>query len=257
MNILAPHLGIKLPLFWLSTFLGIFAVSVIHTTIGEKLDEMTSPADFRLFTFRNALLLGGVSVAVLVPVVLKRRSGAEPLEEATPGAGRVRLEGEEGPLRSGSRSLMGRRRLDDDADDGDDDELPPVRMRGAIAGFSSRSSKRGGADQEALLEDDADSDGRPGSRGSMDGADTDEESLPGFDDRREQGPRRTRPASGTYSHSSRGPSGTFGSTKAGRVLGLAGPGNVNPRSHSHAHANGGASITDSLSGLWSKVTGRE
>lgn len=218
---------------------------------------MTSPADFRLFTFRNALLLGGVSVAVLVPVVLKRRSGAEPLEEATPGAGRVRLEGEEGPLRSGSRSLMGRRRLNEDADDEDDDELPPVRMRGAIAGFSSRSSKRGGADQEALLEDDADSDGRPGSRGSMDGADTDEESLPGFDDRREQGPgpRRSgsRPASGTYSHHS----GAFGSTKAGRVLGLAGPGNVNPRSQSHSHANGGASITDSLSGLWTKVTGRD
>lgn len=40
-NILAPHLGIKIPLFWVSTFFGIFAVSVIHTTIGEKLDQMS------------------------------------------------------------------------------------------------------------------------------------------------------------------------------------------------------------------------
>jgi hypothetical protein len=40
-NILAPHLGIKVPLFWVSTFFGIFAVSVIHTTIGEKLDQMS------------------------------------------------------------------------------------------------------------------------------------------------------------------------------------------------------------------------
>ncbi|PWN30736.1 hypothetical protein BDZ90DRAFT_216408, partial [Jaminaea rosea] len=75
-NILAPHLGIGIPLFWFSTFCGIFAVSVIHVTIGEKLDQMASPADFNLFTWRNALLLGGVCVAVLVPVVLRKRSGA-------------------------------------------------------------------------------------------------------------------------------------------------------------------------------------
>ena len=40
-NVIAPHLGIGLLPFWVSTFLGILGVSVIHTTIGEKLDQMS------------------------------------------------------------------------------------------------------------------------------------------------------------------------------------------------------------------------
>ncbi|PWN36188.1 uncharacterized protein FA14DRAFT_107597, partial [Meira miltonrushii] len=73
-NIMAPHLGIGIPLFWTSTFFGIFAVSVIHVTIGEKLDQMTSADDFHLFSFRNVLLLGGVIAAVLTPVIIKKYS---------------------------------------------------------------------------------------------------------------------------------------------------------------------------------------
>ncbi|KEP52659.1 SNARE associated protein [Rhizoctonia solani 123E] len=35
-NVLCPHVGIGIPRFWISTFLGIMGVSVIHTTIGGK-----------------------------------------------------------------------------------------------------------------------------------------------------------------------------------------------------------------------------
>lgn len=85
-NILAPHLGIGIPLFWISTFGGVFAVSVIHTTIGEKLDQMTSADDFNLFSLRNILLLTGVCIAVLLPVFIKRFSKVDALEGDSHGA---------------------------------------------------------------------------------------------------------------------------------------------------------------------------
>ncbi|KAH8117813.1 hypothetical protein DFH11DRAFT_1504137 [Phellopilus nigrolimitatus] len=78
-NVLAPHLRIGIPVFWVSTFLGILGVSVIHTTIGGGLDEMTSAADFHLISWRNGLGLSAVVVGVLIPVglryVLARRVG--------------------------------------------------------------------------------------------------------------------------------------------------------------------------------------
>ena len=78
-NVLAPHLGVRILPFWISTWLGIFGVTVIHTTIGSGLDEMTSPSDFHLFSLRNALGLGAIILGALVPVglryVLKRRTG--------------------------------------------------------------------------------------------------------------------------------------------------------------------------------------
>src|ERR1700722_20146517 len=52
-NILCPHLGIGLVPFWLSTFLGVLGVSVILTTIGGGLDDMTSEDDFHLISWRN------------------------------------------------------------------------------------------------------------------------------------------------------------------------------------------------------------
>ncbi|CAO1629673.1 unnamed protein product [Sympodiomycopsis kandeliae] len=169
-NILAPHLGIKLPLFWISTFFGIFAVSVIHTTIGEKLDQMTSPADFQLFTLRNALLLGGVCIAVMIPVLVRKRSSfaGDPLENQE---GQVRLDGSEGTLPSSNREnsrsrLLGRSR----SDDSDDDELPPVRMRGAISGLSHSRQE----DQPLSAEEEERS-----NRSSLD----DNDSFRGFEDR--------------------------------------------------------------------------
>ncbi|SPO48399.1 uncharacterized protein PSANT_06088 [Moesziomyces antarcticus] len=91
-NIMAPHLGIGVGTFWLSTCGGIFAVSVIHTTIGEKLDQMTSPDDFHLFSWRNMLLLVGVAAAVLLPVLIKKTQ--QPLE-GEPSRGQVYLGGDD------------------------------------------------------------------------------------------------------------------------------------------------------------------
>lgn len=70
-NVLAPHLGIGLISFWSSTFLGIFGVTVIHTSIGGGLDEMTSAADFHLISWRNFLTLSAVVVGAMIPVGIR------------------------------------------------------------------------------------------------------------------------------------------------------------------------------------------
>ncbi len=70
-NVLAPHLGIGLIPFWCSTFLGIFGVTVIHTSIGGGLDEMTSAADFHLISWRNFLTLSAVVVGAMIPVGIR------------------------------------------------------------------------------------------------------------------------------------------------------------------------------------------
>jgi uncharacterized membrane protein YdjX (TVP38/TMEM64 family) len=70
-NVLAPHLGIGLIPFWCSTFLGIFGVTVIHTSIGGGLDEMTSAADFHLISWRNFLTLAAVVVGAMIPVGIR------------------------------------------------------------------------------------------------------------------------------------------------------------------------------------------
>lgn len=49
-NVLAPHLHISIPLFWISTFLGVMGVSFIHVQIGTTLDQMTSPSEFHLIS---------------------------------------------------------------------------------------------------------------------------------------------------------------------------------------------------------------
>jgi len=84
-NVLAPHLGIGIIPFWVSTFLGIIGVSVIHTTIGGGLDDMTSADDFHLISWKNFLGLSAVVVGVLIPVglryALKKRVGEIALVE--------------------------------------------------------------------------------------------------------------------------------------------------------------------------------
>ncbi|KAL9935432.1 hypothetical protein V8E36_005780 [Tilletia maclaganii] len=176
-NLLAPHMGISIPMFWISTALGIFAVSFIHTTIGEKLDDMASSDDFHLLSVRNALLFLGVCGAVVVPILVRKRAPVAPLEEADDGPGAVRLpdDDEEDYARSrrtpssvsaaassvagvgrtllgiGQRGLGlrgrddangGRAEVGDDFDadyDEDADELPPVSNPDQLAAVASLS----------------------------------------------------------------------------------------------------------------------
>ncbi|SPO31190.1 uncharacterized protein UTRI_06010_B [Ustilago trichophora] len=149
-NMLSPHLGIPLPLFWLSTFFGIFAVSVIHTTIGEKLDQMTSADDFNLFSLRNVLLLVGVCFAVLMPVFIKRFCSVEALESTDDHRGVVFLdEGEEDAQRlpdSFRRNLNHINDVDDDDDD-DDDELPHRSLDTDNIINSTEAFQQGGAQE--------------------------------------------------------------------------------------------------------------
>lgn len=152
-NILAPHLGIGIGLFWVSTFFGIFAVSVIHVTIGEKLDQMTSADDFHLVSVRNFLLLAGVCLAVMIPVFVKRYSAvaSEGLEEAE-GSGAVRLPGPEGE-RARTRGRTSGEEGDDAFDEDDEeheDELPRVNLRGAsrAGGYRVDEEDEDGQDEE-------------------------------------------------------------------------------------------------------------
>lgn len=71
-NVVAPHLGISVWLFWATCFIGIAPVSVIHVTIGSSLDSMTSADDLHVLSVRNVLGLIAVVVAVMIPVGLKR-----------------------------------------------------------------------------------------------------------------------------------------------------------------------------------------
>ncbi|KAL8277164.1 hypothetical protein RQP46_010412 [Phenoliferia psychrophenolica] len=72
-NVVAPHLGISIWHFWIATFLGIAGVSLIHTQIGTTLDQMTGTSDFHIISIQNGAGLGGIMLAVLVPVFLRRR----------------------------------------------------------------------------------------------------------------------------------------------------------------------------------------
>jgi uncharacterized membrane protein YdjX (TVP38/TMEM64 family) len=101
-NMLCPHLGIGLPTFWVSTFLGIFGVTVIHTTIGSGLDDMTSADDFRLISWRNFFTLSAVVIGALIPVgiryVFARQTAAIADAEAV---GPVHLDGADTILAEG------------------------------------------------------------------------------------------------------------------------------------------------------------
>lgn len=84
-NVICPHVGIRLIPFWISTALGILGVTVIHTTIGGGLEQMTSADDFHLMSWRNFFGLAAVVVGVMIPVGLRywfgRGTKAEALVE--------------------------------------------------------------------------------------------------------------------------------------------------------------------------------
>jgi co-chaperonin GroES (HSP10) len=155
-NILAPHVGISIPVFWVSTALGILGVSVIHTTIGGGLDQMTSSSDFHLISWRNFFGLSAVVIGVMIPVGLRYWFGRgtvnvdadEGEEEAAEGTALGEEEEEEeeedeifavGPPREtpkpgeeGGRRLLDDDELEDEYDDDDDDLIleagPAIRL---------------------------------------------------------------------------------------------------------------------------------
>lgn len=81
---------------------------------------MTSPDDFHLFSLRNVLLLGGVCIAVLIPVFIKKFNPVEPLEQQESGRGAVHLEDGEEDAQQLPRSF--RPPVEEEEDD--EDELP-------------------------------------------------------------------------------------------------------------------------------------
>ncbi|KAF6759921.1 hypothetical protein DFP72DRAFT_120557 [Ephemerocybe angulata] len=97
-NVICPHVGIGLVPFWISTALGILGVSVIHTTIGGGLDDMTSADDFHLISWKNFFGLSAVVVGVMIPVGLRYWFGAEveSVEEAEADADEQAAEAGEG-----------------------------------------------------------------------------------------------------------------------------------------------------------------
>jgi len=127
-NIICPHVGIGLVPFWVSTFLGVFGVSVIHTTIGGGLDEMTSADDFHLLSWRNFLLLSSVVVGVLIPVglryYLRRGVGSiddiEAVSESDQAGDRILAQGPPGPIGKGKPTHVVYR--DESESEGEDEE---------------------------------------------------------------------------------------------------------------------------------------
>jgi len=136
-NIICPHVGIGLVPFWVSTFLGVFGVSVIHTTIGGGLDEMTSADDFHLLSWRNFLLLSSVVVGVLIPVglryYLKRGVGSvddiEAVLEGDQAEDQILAQGPPGPVGKGKPTHVYRDESGSEPEDEDEDiilEAGPV-----------------------------------------------------------------------------------------------------------------------------------
>jgi len=165
-NVLCPHVGIGIVPFWISTALGILGVSVIHTTIGGGLDEMTSADDFHLISWRNFFLLAAVVVGVMIPVGMRYwfRREVDDVAEAE-GSGLSRAEdGEsiEGDriLAVGPRTVAGKKGRvsvvheeyeewyeDDDDDDGDVvlETGPRLPGKGVEDGSDGAESSRSGS----------------------------------------------------------------------------------------------------------------
>ena len=133
-NVVCPHVGIGIVPFWISTALGILGVSVIHTTIGGGLDEMTSADDFHLISWRNFFGLAAVVVGVMIPVGLRywfRREVDSVVEdemedelsqdEADEGRDRILAVGPVQVAKK-ARTLQERFRDDDDDDESSEDD---------------------------------------------------------------------------------------------------------------------------------------
>jgi len=148
-NIICPHVGIGLVPFWVSTFLGVFGVSVIHTTIGGGLDEMTSADDFHLLSWRNFLLLSSVVVGVLIPVglryYLRRGVGSiddiEAVPEGDQAEDQILAQGPPGLVGKGKRTHVYR---DDSGSEPEDEDEDIILEAGPVVIIKSSSSSSTG-----------------------------------------------------------------------------------------------------------------
>jgi uncharacterized membrane protein YdjX (TVP38/TMEM64 family) len=72
-NIAAPHVGVPLKVFFIGTFFGVAAPSLIHVQAGLTIEHLTNASDFKIFSFTNVFALILIAFAVLLPVWLRRR----------------------------------------------------------------------------------------------------------------------------------------------------------------------------------------
>lgn len=166
-NIICPHVGIGLVPFWVSTFLGVFGVSVIHTTIGGGLDEMTSADDFHLLSWKNFLLLSSVVVGVLIPVglryYLRRGVGSiddiEAVSEGDQAEDQILVQGLPGPVgKAKPTQIIYRDESESEAEDeeeGDEDIIleagPTVIIKSPSSPLPPGSAQSPSSSTELLL----------------------------------------------------------------------------------------------------------
>ncbi|WFD44501.1 hypothetical protein MPSI1_003169 [Malassezia psittaci] len=102
LNIMAPHLGVEIKLFWLSCFLGVISMTLIHTAIGEELSEMTSSDDFRFFSVKNMAIMLCIGAAIILPTLLKRY--VQSPEDSLDQQGAIHLDTHVSPFRESIRN---------------------------------------------------------------------------------------------------------------------------------------------------------
>ncbi|KAF9474669.1 hypothetical protein BDN70DRAFT_884553 [Pholiota conissans] len=139
-NVVCPHVGIGIVPFWISTALGIMGVSVIHTTIGGGLDQMTSADDFHLISWRNFFGLAAVVVGVMIPVGLRYWFGR----------GGVSVNEQEEELAENGELLLG-------DEEEDEDEILAAGPR--QTGKKRTAEERGFGSYESSSEEEEDDDG--------------------------------------------------------------------------------------------------
>ncbi|PPQ73176.1 hypothetical protein CVT26_014775 [Gymnopilus dilepis] len=120
-NVVCPHVGIGLVPFWISTALGILGVSVIHTTIGGGLDDMTSPDDFHLISWRNFFGLAAIVVGVLIPVGLRYWFRTEVEDVGDADANEESGEDEDRILAVGPSRVAAKKDYSSESEDSDED----------------------------------------------------------------------------------------------------------------------------------------
>jgi uncharacterized membrane protein YdjX (TVP38/TMEM64 family) len=66
LNIAAPHIGIPIGTFFVSTLCGILPTSFLYAQAGEALEKLSTGQDITVFTPVNVVMLVSVSVLVVV-----------------------------------------------------------------------------------------------------------------------------------------------------------------------------------------------